>query len=74
MTNQEKELLKQLDSAYNLKRQDEMGRLQNKLVAEITKAHLPYQDVLMVLTVITRQAEGMFISTLQSKPKQGEKE
>ncbi|GAG94081.1 unnamed protein product [marine sediment metagenome] len=67
MTKQVKELLKQLDGAYRLDRLDKMGRLQNKLVKEITKSRIMPQDVLMVLTVITRQVEGIFISNLQPK-------
>jgi len=74
MTKQEKELLRQLDGAYNLKRLDEMGRLQNKLVKEIAKAQLPRQDVLMVLTILSRQVETAFISRLYSKPSPEPKE
>lgn len=68
MSKQEMELLRQLDSAYNLKRKDEMVRLQNKLVREIAKAHLPTQDVFMVLTVISKQLSDIFISGLYPKP------
>ena len=67
MTKQEKELLKQLDSTYNQKRLDEMARLNNKLAAIITKAHLPSQDVAMVLTSLQRQVEGIFLNSLYPK-------
>ena len=67
MTKQEQELLKQLDGVYNLKRLDEMGKLQNKLVKIIAKARLPRQDVLMVLMVLSRQLESAFIGMLYPK-------
>jgi len=67
MTKQERELLRRLDGAYRLQRLDKMGRLQNKLVKGIAKSQMMPQDVLMVLTVIARQVENMFISGLQSK-------
>lgn len=72
MTKQEQELLKQLDGAYGQKRLSEMGKLQNKLVKDIAKAQLPRQDVLMVLTVLSRQIEAAFISNLYPKPKEKE--
>lgn len=65
MTEQEKSLLQQLNSAYNLKRMDDMGKLQNKLVEVLTEANLPVQDVLMVLTVLRVQLEGTFINRLK---------
>lgn len=74
MTNQEKELLRQLDGAYNLKRREEMARLQNKLVKEITKAQLPSQDILGVLAIISRQVESILISKFLPKPKEEKKE
>lgn len=67
MTKQEQELLRQLDGAYGQKRLSEMGKLQKRLAKEIVKARLPSQDVLMVLTVLTRQIEGAFISSLYPK-------
>jgi len=69
MTKQEKELLSRLDGAYNLKRLDEMGSLQNKLVKIIAKARLPIQDVLMVFAVLRKQMEDSFINRLTSKTK-----
>jgi len=70
MSKQEQALLKQLDGAYGQKRLSEMGKLQDKLVKEIVKAQLPSQDVLMVLTVLSRQIEVAFIGKLQPKQKQ----
>lgn len=67
MTKQELELLRQLDGAYGQKRLSDMGELQNKLVKEIVKAHLPSQDVLMVLTVLSRQVETAFMDKLHPK-------
>lgn len=65
MTEQEKSLLQQFNSAYNLKRLDDMGKLQNQLVETLTEANLPIQDVLMVLTVLRKQLEEAFISKLK---------
>lgn len=42
------------------RRLDEMGKLQNGLVAVISEAHLPSQDVYMVLTVLRTQLESLF--------------
>lgn len=67
MTKQEKELLEQLDGVYNRKRLDEMGRLQNKIVADIAKAHLPTQDVAMILAILKSQVENLFASNLYPK-------
>ena len=59
------------------RRLDKMAELQNKLVDEITKAHLPSQDVYMVLTVLRSQLHSLFnkgrqayeASTRQPEPK-----
>ena len=72
MTKQEQNLLNQLDGAYTAKRRDEMIKLQNKLVKEITKVRLPSQDVLMVLTILVRQIETAYMGRLA--PKKPEKE
>jgi len=64
MTKQEKELLNKIDGAYNLKRLDEMGKLQNKLVNIVGKASLPPQDILTILVVIQRQVEDIFLRRL----------
>lgn len=48
------------------KRMDNMGKLQNDMVKVIDNAKLPLPDLHMVLTVLIRQVEGIFISQLQS--------
>ncbi|MBA7609784.1 hypothetical protein ES703_16978 [subsurface metagenome] len=73
ITQQERELLVQLDGAYSQKRLSEMGKLQNSLVKEIVKAKLPSQDVLMVLVVLSRQIEVAFIGKLHPKQETPEK-
>lgn len=67
MTKQEQALLNQLDGAFTAKRREEMIKLQNKLVKEITKARLPSQDILMVLVVIQRQIETVYMGRLAPK-------
>lgn len=42
------------------KRLDKMGELQNGLVEVISKAHLPSQDVYMILTVLRLQLLALF--------------
>ena len=58
MTKQEKELF----DSYNSKRLDMMGTLQNKLVDVLKKNQLPTQDVLMVLRIVSKQVEEMFLT------------
>ncbi|KKL62823.1 hypothetical protein LCGC14_2181350 [marine sediment metagenome] len=72
MTKQEQNLLNQLDGAYTAKRRDEMIKLQNKLTKEITNARLPSQDILMVLVVLQRSIETVYMGRLA--PKKPEKE
>lgn len=67
LTKQEYALLEQLDGAYTAKRRDEMIKLQNKLVKEIAKARLPSQDIHMVLTVLLRQIETVYMGRLAPK-------
>jgi len=49
---------------------ENMGKLQNSIVEVIDKANLPLPDLHMVLTVLLRQVEGIFISQLRL-PKNG---
>lgn len=67
MTKQEQALLNQLDGAYTAKRRDEMIKLQNKLVKVITKERLPSQDILMVLIVLQRNIETVYMGRLAPK-------
>ena len=67
MSKQEQELLKQLDGAYGQKRLNEIVKLRGQLVKDIVKAQLPSQDVLMVLTVLSREIENSFMSKLYPK-------
>lgn len=57
--------------ARDKKRMENMGKLQNELVGTIDKAKLPLQDLHMVLTVLVRQTESIFISRL--RPRKGGK-
>lgn len=66
-TKQEQELLRQLNGAYGQKRMSEIVELRSQLVKDIVKAKLPSQDVLMVLTVLSREIEASFISKLHPK-------
>jgi len=51
------------------KRIEGMGHLQNKLVKVIDEVKLPIPDLHMVLTVLIKQVEGIFISQLQTVKK-----
>lgn len=56
--------------ARDKKRMENMGRLQNEMVKVIDGAKLPLQDLHMVLTVLKRQVEGIFISRLRTRGKE----
>jgi len=49
---------------------EDMAKLQNSMVEVIDKANLPLPDLHMVLTVLLRQVEGIFIRQLRL-PKNG---